>query len=338
MNGNNIPIRQMMQLLDWIQNHSVIVAIIIATVAVATYFGISASHYEVSISPFSGEINPGEEINSTIIIEKFWMIFPINFDKRTVELTSDLTQLDGISVKYYPINGTPDPHFSSKMVISVLPGTTHRTLKIPISISDGKQTIEKIYFLRIGRGEYGGEESSALPTQSGTNPTDVIAMIDYYYPSGWMGDVNSIEYHPVSTNIIPHTGSWNLEINYSPEPTDTNGWSGICWQYPDNNWGNMSGGYDLSKYSRLTFWARGKNGGEQAEFKVGGLSSGSYPDSLQPAATTQPITLSNEWTKYSIDLTGKDLHRIGGGFIWVSSRASNPEGCTIYLNDIQFER
>lgn len=316
---------------------SYIFAIIGIILAIITIVLSHPPHYEVTISPFSGELNPGEEINSTITVQKTW-IFPLFFDKkRSILLGTDQTQTDGIGVRFYPIEGIPDPIFSSKIVISVSPNSTKCSRFIPIIILDENQSVAKALFnLRIGRGDYG--EISMLPSKPESTLGATIAMSDYYYPSGWMGDTDSIAFYPVSTNVPSHNGNWNIEIKYSPKPTDTNGWSGIYWQYPDNNWGNMPGGYDLSKYSRLTFWARGKEGGERAEFKVGGLSRGSYPDSLQPAATTQPITLSNEWTKYSIDLTGKDLHRIGGGFVWVSSRASNPEGCTIYLNDIQFER
>ena len=326
MNGTNIP------------KLALIVAIIGVIILTATFIGINVKpHYEVSVSPFSGEINPGEEINSTIIVQKGG-ILPIFFNKKSpLTLATDPIQTGGISVKFDPVEGIPDPLFSSKFVISVLPNATNCSRLIPIYILDEKQEMGTAFFnLRIGRGEYG--EPPVLPSQNGGGPRTTISMSDYYYPSGWMGDISSIEYYPVSANVTPHTDKWNIEIKYSPKSTDTSGWSGIYWQYPDNNWGTMPGAYDLSKFTRLTFWARGKYGEERAEFKVGGLSDGNYPDSLQPAATTQPMNLTNEWTKYTIDLTGKDLSRIGGGFVWVSNRASNPEGCTIYLDDIQFEK
>jgi hypothetical protein len=69
-----------------------------------------------------------------------------------------------------------------------------------------------------------------------------------------------------------------------------------------------------------------------AEFKVGGIS-GTYKDSVHPAVSSGVIVLSDTWEKYNIDLTGKDLSHVIGGFCWVTNRNQNPNGCTIYLDD-----
>jgi len=114
-----------------------------------------------------------------------------------------------------------------------------------------------------------------------------------------------------------------------------NRWAGIYWLYPENNWGNLPDGVDLTGHSRLTFWARGQKGGEWAEFKVGGVT-GQYPDSLS-ARSTDEIQLSSEWQQYSIDLSGADLSHVIGGFCWVTNADLNPTGCTIYLDDIFYE-
>ena len=86
---------------------------------------------------------------------------------------------------------------------------------------------------------------------------------------------------------------------------------------------------------KLTFWARGEKGGEQVqEFTVGGVS-GDYPDS--DTAVIGPVILGKQWRQYSIDLRGKDLSYISGGFAWTSSEDVNPESCTFYLDNIRFE-
>jgi len=51
-----------------------------------------------------------------------------------------------------------------------------------------------------------------------------------------------------------------------------------------------------------------------------------------------PVTLGKEWKKYTIDLAGKNLSNIIGGFAWSASRDDNPDGFVIYLDDIRFEK
>jgi len=50
-----------------------------------------------------------------------------------------------------------------------------------------------------------------------------------------------------------------------------------------------------------------------------------------------PIELTAEWEKYEINLQGRDLTHIIGGFGWSTNISSNPQGCTLYLDDIYYE-
>jgi len=150
-----------------------------------------------------------------------------------------------------------------------------------------------------------------------------------------MGDWSDIDFDDNFKLDPDPSRSSVIQITYMPK--GTNQWAGIYWwDPPGGNWGNMDGGFDLSCATKLTFWARGEKGGEKAEFKVGGLK-GAYQDSLQPARSTGPIVLTERWTKYTLDLSGRDLSHIIGGFIWVTNKPSNPNGATIYLDDIRFE-
>jgi hypothetical protein len=150
-----------------------------------------------------------------------------------------------------------------------------------------------------------------------------------------MGDTSSID---LDTNykINPHSGDSSIQIVYSGQGTQ--GWAGIYWQYPENNWGDLKDGKDLSGYTKVTFWARGDKGGEKATFKVGGINGKApYPDSIQPAVSTGLITLSKNWQQYTIDLKNQKLNHVIGGFVWTSAKDENPNGATIYLDDIRFE-
>ena len=112
-------------------------------------------------------------------------------------------------------------------------------------------------------------------------------------------------------------------------------WAGIYWLNPADNWGKQKGGFNLTSAQKLTFWARGEKGGEQIqEFKVGGIT-GDYPDS--DTAVIGPVILTVEWKQYTIDLRGKDLSYISGGFAWATNVDVNPQSCTFYLDEIKFE-
>jgi hypothetical protein len=155
---------------------------------------------------------------------------------------------------------------------------------------------------------------------------------ELFYPSGWMGDKEGISALPGTQGCMGSASC--LEITWKPTPGGEE-WAGIYWQSPKDNWGDEKG-LDLSGYNikKLTFMARGDKGGEKSIFKFGGIS-GTYSDSVRPAIEL-PVTLSREWKEYSIDLTGKDLSNVIGGFCWVVNNTQCPKGCTIFVDKIGF--
>jgi len=164
--------------------------------------------------------------------------------------------------------------------------------------------------------------------------TDKNARGNHYSPSGWMGDYSDIAFTD-AWKESPHSGMSCIKVTYKPNASQGARWTGMYWQNPPNNWGEKKGGYDLTGAKKLTFWARGEKGGERIEeVKIGGLS-GTYPDS--DIAAAGPIILTKDWQEYSINLDGKDLSYISGGFVWASNLDVNPNGCTFYLDDIRYE-
>lgn len=150
-----------------------------------------------------------------------------------------------------------------------------------------------------------------------------------YIPSGWMGKHDAIGQDEAST-INPHSGTRCMKIEFrSPD-----NFGGIVWQDPVNDWGDKAGGYDLSAAKKLTFWARGEEGGEKVEFKFGVLGEDKkFSDS--GSGTTGPLKLTKEWVQYTIDLAGRDLTRIKTGFVWTLAGQGKP--VTFYLDDIKYE-
>jgi hypothetical protein len=167
--------------------------------------------------------------------------------------------------------------------------------------------------------------------------SDANAESNHFFASGFMGDYSAISVK-ASQKLGVRSGSTCMRFTYNP-PTSGLGaanWAGVQWQNPEGNWGIQNGGYDLTGAQRLTFWARGKVGGEKIDkFQVGGISSGEYPDSDQEAIG--PITLSREWKQYTIDLSDSELSFIAGGFAWATSSQSNNGPITFYVDDIRYE-
>src|SRR5206468_1989852 len=94
-------------------------------------------------------------------------------------------------------------------------------------------------------------------------------------------------------------------------------------------------GFNLNNAKTVEFWARATVG-TKAEFKVGGIM-GAFPDTLGSTPTNPVIVqLGPDWRFFSIDLSGRALSRIVGGFMFVTSVDQNPapSGLTLYLDDI----
>jgi len=135
--------------------------------------------------------------------------------------------------------------------------------------------------------------------------------------------------------VKPKKGISCIKIGYSARLTQGNGWAGIYWQNPANNWGTENKGLNLTGAKKLKFYIRGEKGGEVIDsFKVGGIT-GTYSDTAD--ITYGPIVLTKKWAKYEIDLRNYDLSRIIGGFAFVVAAESNSEGLTFYLDEIVFE-
>jgi hypothetical protein len=126
------------------------------------------------------------------------------------------------------------------------------------------------------------------------------------------------------------------------------GWNGVIWwplqcgdsgneaawkKVKDGSCGvNVLSSGGLSEVSSLTFWARGNQGQEVVEFKVGAV------DILpSPGRSTGKITLSKDWKQYTLDLKGVDLTNAISLFTWVTTDGDNPNGAVFYLSEIQFE-
>jgi hypothetical protein len=143
-----------------------------------------------------------------------------------------------------------------------------------------------------------------------------------------MGETKAIHLDSQCTEQ-PRAGTTCTKAKY--ERPD--GWGGVVWQHPANDWGDRPGGYNLTGAVKLTFWARGQSGGEKIKFGFGTLGpEKKYHDSAKGEIE---VTLTNEWKQYSIDLKGKDMRRIKTGFFW--SLAGQGKPLAFYLDGVQYQ-
>ena len=150
-----------------------------------------------------------------------------------------------------------------------------------------------------------------------------------FVPTGWMGNAKAMKLDEACATK-PHSGQTCLKFDFNASDT----WGGIVWQSPPNDWGDKPGGWNITGAKRLSFWARGEQGGEIASFELGLLGKDKkYADS--GSAKLEKVTLTTEWQSFQIDLAGKDLSRIKTGFAITVAGSGKP--FTIYLDDIQYQ-
>jgi len=178
--------------------------------------------------------------------------------------------------------------------------------------------------------------------KAASSPKEFVVYLDrnakdnHYIPSGWIGDYGDIKMND-QTADSPHAGTTSIQFVYSAKKSQGQGWAGVYWQNPANNWGSKKGGFDLTGMTKLTFWARGAKGGELLQKVMVGMSNKdkTYPDTA--SVEMGPVELTNTWQQYTVNLAGKDLSYINGGFGWSTTADLNPEGATFYIDDIKFE-
>jgi hypothetical protein len=163
-----------------------------------------------------------------------------------------------------------------------------------------------------------------------------LSVQNHYVLSGLMPDGKCVTFNSYWTKNCQE-GQSCIQITYDTAcSTNDQGWAGAYWLNPANNWGSQKGGYTLAGVKKLVFWAKGKRGGEVIDtFKVGGIVNAKYPDS--DSASIGPVTLTKNWKEYTIDLSGKDLSYIVGGFAWAANAHANAKAITFYLDNIYYE-
>jgi hypothetical protein len=164
--------------------------------------------------------------------------------------------------------------------------------------------------------------------------TDNTALDNHYIPSNFMGDALNPDKFSLSQawDEDRHSGKTAIQIEYH---RGYNGWAGVYWTDPENNWGERPGGYDLKGVTSLTFWAKADTNRQKIKILIGGINcykdrNFPYHDSVCDGISTT-FYLTREWKPYTVDLTkvSRDWQHVLGGFGVVVDRPG-----TLYLDDI----
>lgn len=196
--------------------------------------------------------------------------------------------------------------------------------------------------------------------------TDAAASDNHFEPTGKMGDIDDIEEINDASIENPYSGASAIKIVYHargqgvhfcPEGIESKmvcRWAGVYWQYPPNNWGQVSpdkAGFNLTGFRKLSFCARSDrdSSGAVIQFQVGGIgwtasTPPPFPDSQLSPKKSGWLTLSSEWECHKIELDDADLSYVIGGFAWVAKwdnneiKLASPKRIVFYLDEIRFER
>jgi len=175
--------------------------------------------------------------------------------------------------------------------------------------------------------------SASPPDDAPLTPPFTVS--DHFAPTGYMGDGTAIgavnqENDACSSRAPNPNGAVGdcYKITYTP----SNGWAGVYWQYPANNWGAKPGRTILPGATHLSLWAMGARGGEKLELHVGGIHDDTLPyrDSIDASTT---VTLTAGWQEYTVNFGPKTYDQVIGAFAWIAHAAPGDPGPIVFYLD-----
>jgi hypothetical protein len=153
---------------------------------------------------------------------------------------------------------------------------------------------------------------------------------NHFIPSGFFGDFADLTLN-TADGSSPQSGPTAIRIDYRPRgPQKFAGIFFQCGTFGDT----QNVGFNLSLARQVQFWARASRANLKVEFKVGGIM-GAFPDSF-PSTATSPVfvELGTDWRQFTIDVSGRNLTRVIGGFMFVTSTAENPSGASVFIDEV----
>jgi hypothetical protein len=151
------------------------------------------------------------------------------------------------------------------------------------------------------------------------------------------GDANNIKVNEDFVDPEKHCEFCTL-VEYRPGPQ---GVAGFAYE--------NDAGLDLTGAKKIRFWVMGEEGNEKIKFKITGKSLDNIQDrpanrptnsifeSESFALTTEEVTLSNDWRRYEVDLSGVSLDDITDPFGFELSKGNGAQKQVIYIKGVVFD-
>jgi hypothetical protein len=182
-----------------------------------------------------------------------------------------------------------------------------------------------------------GVACTPTPSQPDDGPlTPPFVVSDHFAATGYMGDGATVGLVNMVNDACPTRSPGPNGDCYKVTYTPVQGWAGVNWQYPANNWGAYQGRTILPGATKVTVWARGENGGEKLTFQVGGNHDDTvvYHDSIDAETAA---TLTTDWQQFTINFGPKTYDQEIDAFAWVAHAQPGQSTIVFYLDAITWE-
>ena len=199
-----------------------------------------------------------------------------------------------------------------------------------------------------GTGATTGTGGSTTGTGTGGSPVSVtlpLAVSSVFVPSGYMGDgstAGAVAMMPLKTTDPQDCGGDRspaaigtcYTVTYTPV-SGGQGWAGVYWQYPANNWGAQGGLGIPAGATEVSIWAKGAAGGESLTLVAGGIETTgmAHEDTFKANSTA---TLTTSWAQYTITLPST-YGPVLGGFAWSVAAPKSGGSVQFSVDSIQWK-
>lgn len=165
-----------------------------------------------------------------------------------------------------------------------------------------------------------------------------ITVASEFIPSGYFGAHADVTPSACDVDRPMDAVGDCFAFTYEPSEDATDLYAGVIWQDQDQNWGDLPGHCIAEGAKKVTFKARGAEGGEVVNFGAVGVEMGD-------------LELTDEWESYEILIDTVNYNNSGpnggvvAGFSWGAAKAGmngepvyipDGESITFYIDDIQW--
>ena len=184
-------------------------------------------------------------------------------------------------------------------------------------------------------------QQPAIPARDSVVP--LLLENSGFTPSGFMGDaaregVITVDLHSQDgCHSSPDCQKWT----YLPARGNER-WAAVAWQFPKGNWGDQPGkDWSTRGFTQVSIWARGTSNLRgrlpRVQFKAGGTTDPTKKYKASFEVDGDFVTLTTDWTRYSLDLRGKNLSQVIAAFVFVLRAADHDDTeTTFYLDNIEY--